>query len=132
MKRTIELTVWFGLLLPLVFGQTTKSQVLSAAEAKQHVGESATVCGKVVAARISKYSVGRRGKPITFDLDETAPKRVFMFISWSPDPKTVEQTRDSYTGKNVCVSGTITRTGATPHMVVSDSSQIQVQTEGKN
>lgn len=132
MKNYFLPVLCFSLLVPLTFGQTAKPETITAAEAKGHIGEAATVCGKVVASHISRYTVGPKGKPITFDLDEASPNRVFTFVVWTPDSKAVEQTRNYYTGKHVCVSGTLTKIGNTPHMLVADQSHIKLDAEEKN
>lgn len=132
MKRTLELAACLCLALPLALAETPTPATISAAEAKNHIGENATVCGRVVASRISKYGVGQNGRPITFDLDEAPPHRVFTFVSLSPDSNSLEQTRNYYTGKHVCVTGTISKVGVTPQIIVSEPSHIKVQPEEKN
>jgi hypothetical protein len=104
---------------------------LTAKEAHQHIGETATVCGKVVGARISKYAVGDHGKPITFDLDQPEPQRVFFFVTWSPDPAKLQQTKEAYDRKRVCVTGKIQEMGAVPHILATEPSQIAVEGETK-
>lgn len=132
MKRRIGLASCFCLWFAVAFAETPKAATISAAEAKNHVGENATVCGKVVSSRISKYGVGQQGRPITFDMDAAPPHRVFTFVSLNPDANSLEQTRNFYTGKRVCVSGTINKVGVTPQMLVKEPSQIKVQPEEKN
>lgn len=132
MNRRIGLATCLCLLFPLALAQTPKAAPISAAEAKNHIGENATVCGKVVYARISKYAVGQQGRPITFDMDEAPPHRIFTFVSLSPDSSSLESTRNQYTGKHVCVSGTINKVGLTPQILVSDPSHVKVQPEEKN
>lgn len=132
MKRRIELAACAFLFFSLAFAETAKPATIAAAEAKNHIGENATVCGKVVSARISKYAVGQRGRPITFDLDEPPPHRIFSFVSLSPDSNSLEQTKNYYTGKHVCVSGTITKVGLAPQIIVTETSHIKVQPEQQN
>jgi hypothetical protein len=130
MKNIVLVVVCVGAIFSFLSGQTS-SQRLSAVEAKNHIGEPATVCGKIVAARVSKYAVGEHGRPITFYLDEPSLNQVFSFVAWSSDPTKVEQTKSDYTGKQVCVTGTITRLGTLPHMIVTDPSHIKFETEEK-
>jgi hypothetical protein len=56
-----------------VLGQVKK---LTTAEAKEHIGEQATVCGKVASAR---YAATTRGKPTFLDLDKPYPGPVLRF-----------------------------------------------------
>jgi hypothetical protein len=114
----------------LSIGETKELRRLTAKEAQEHVGETATVCGRVVAARISRYEVGNRGKPITLYLDKPEPDPLFFFMTWGPDPAKLEQTKASYEGKQVCVTGKIMQK-MTPHILATEPSQITVQAEGK-
>jgi hypothetical protein len=129
--KTIVLVVVVGSMFPLVIGQTKGTQRLSTLQAANHVGEAAIVCGKVVGARISKYSIADRGKPLTFFLDEPETNPTFFFVTWSPDPTTPQQTKAAYDGKQVCVTGKIMKMGNVPHIIATEPSQIVVQTDNK-
>jgi hypothetical protein len=52
---------------------------LTTSEAKQHVGETATVCGVVASAR---YSERARGKPTFLDIDKAYPQQIFTVVIW--------------------------------------------------
>jgi len=83
----VVLTVIFsGLLL----GQ----EKLSATEAKNHVGEKATVCGTVASAR---YAESTKGQPTFLNLDKPYPHHIFTILIWGSDRRTFE--------KRVCVTG---------------------------
>jgi hypothetical protein len=129
MKTTVLLIVWS--IVPLLLSQTKEAQRLSPLEAANHLGEQAIVCGKVVAAQISRYSAGNRGKPITFFLDQPEPNPVFSFVALSPDPANPQQTKEAYLGKQVCVTGKIMKIGNVPDIMVTDPSQIKVKTDDK-
>jgi hypothetical protein len=131
LMKTFALLARLTMLLPLTFSETKPPQRITAADAKNHVGEPATVCGTVVASRISGYSVGDRGKPITFFLDKPEPNPVFIFVTLSSDPAKVEETKAGYDGKQVCVTGKITLVNNAPHIIAKEPSQIQVQTGQK-
>lgn len=47
---------------------------LTASEAKNHIGEEATVCGKAASAR---YAASSRGQPTFLNLDKPYPNPVF-------------------------------------------------------
>ena len=110
----------------LNFAETKELQRITPKQALEHVGETATVCGKVVAARISKYEVGNQGKPITFHLDKPESEPLFFFITWSPDAAKLEETKQSYEGKQVCVTGRILQK-LTPHILATEPSQIKLE-----
>ena len=52
---------------------------LTAAEAKEHFGETATVCGEVVSAN---YAGSSKGRPTFLNLDKPYPKQVFTLVIW--------------------------------------------------
>ncbi len=58
--KTIVLMVYAAMLLPLAFGQEKAPKKITAAEAKDHVGETVMVCGLAVDTRIPMYAIGIR------------------------------------------------------------------------
>jgi len=71
------------LLSLLAFALTPISaQTISAADAKNHVGEKATVCGKVASERTATSS---RGEPTFINLDAAYPNQVFTILVWGDD-----------------------------------------------
>jgi hypothetical protein len=49
----------------------------SAAEAKDHFGESATVCGEVASTR---YVASSKGQPTFLNLDKPYPNQIFTVV----------------------------------------------------
>ena len=123
--------VLFGIPI-LLYSQANTKRELSTTEAKEHVGESATVCGKVVDAKISRYSTGQSGYPITFFLDGPEATRTFSFATLTRDPAKFGQIKEAYDGKRVCVTGKIMMLGNIPHIDVMQPSQIEMQHDEKN
>jgi hypothetical protein len=80
----------------------------AATEAKDHVGEKATICGKVVDSHFASRS---KGQPTFLNLDERYPKQIFT----------------KYANKNVCVTGTIKNYKGVPEIVAEQPSQIDIQ-----
>ncbi len=116
------------------FAQTTPNAAKAAptrvapAEAKNHVGEMAIVCGKVVDAKIADPGVGP-GKQVYFYLDEPQTDPVFFFVAWGTQAGGPQEAVAAYQGKQVCVTGKIaTFTGKT-FIMAPDRSQIKVQPE---
>jgi hypothetical protein len=101
------------------------------ADAKNHIGEIVTVCGKVVDNKVSKYGIGGRGKPVTFDLDQPEPNPVFYFVTFGAQPDGPPEAIAAYQGKSVCVTGKITVAVSMPYIMAADRSQIKPQTAGK-
>src|SRR5262245_54311675 len=88
---------------------------LTAKETLNHIGETATVCGKVVS-----YGC-RPGNVATFSLDLPAPAQVFSFEidrrPFAPDPET------RFFGQPICVTGRIDRVRAGAAIAVTDPDQ---------
>jgi hypothetical protein len=78
---------------------------LTAIEAKGHIGEQATVCGKVASAR---YAAATRGKPTFLNLDKPYPNQVFTVVIWGENREKFVTPEEKYRDKQVCVSGKIT------------------------
>jgi len=121
--RTIRI---LGLIFVSLVAASTQTQTghLTAAEAKNHVGEKATVCGKVVSARFAKDS---KGQPTFLNLDEPYPNHIFTIVIWGSDRDKFGDILTKYSVKTVCVTGKISSYQGKPEIAVSDPSQIEVQ-----
>ena len=75
-----------ALLLILCFALPCIAQAqtahLTAAEAKNHVGETATVCGRVASIHFAEKA---KGLPTFMNLDMPYPKQVFTIVIWGTD-----------------------------------------------
>jgi hypothetical protein len=65
-----------------------QSSHLTSSQAKDHVGEVATVCGKVVSTRFADRS---RGQPTFLNLDAAYPNQIFTIVIWGNDRPKFEQ-----------------------------------------
>ncbi len=111
----------------LAMGQNAPSPArVAPADAKNHVGESVTVCGNVVDTKTSKYGIRGHGKPITFDLDQPEPNPVFYFVTFATPPADPAEVVAAYQGKRVCVTGKIATTDSGPYIMAADRSQIKI------
>jgi DNA/RNA endonuclease YhcR with UshA esterase domain len=97
---------------------------LSAAEAKEHFGENATVCGEVVSTR---YAASTKGQPTFLNLDKPYPNQVFTVVIWGDNRSKFGKPEDDYKGKRICVSGKITAYAGLPEIVADDPKQITVE-----
>ena len=120
MKRAAVLLLYLAFFTPLFVQATDKS--LTAAEAKDHVGERATVCG--VAASIH-YAAQSRGRPTFINLDKTYPNQVFTILIWGEDLAKFDKPA-SWEGKRVCARGTITLYRGSPEIVARSGNQIAI------
>ncbi len=99
-------------------------KTLTATEAKAHIGEHATVCGKVVSTRWAESS---RGSPTFLNFDQAYPDQVFTLVIWGNDRSKFDNPETTYRGKRVCVTGKISAYKGVPEVIANDPSQIRVQ-----
>jgi hypothetical protein len=97
---------------------------LTPAEAKEHFGESATVCGEVVSTR---YAASTKGQPTFLNLDKPYPDQVFTIVIWGEHRGKFGKPEDDYKGKRICVSGKITAYAGLPEIVADNPNQIAVE-----
>jgi hypothetical protein len=118
-------------LLLLLIGTILASPVqaqkkLTASEAKEHFGETATVCGVVVSAR---YADSTKGQPTFLNLDKPYPNQVFTIVIWGENRAKFGKPENAYNGKRVCVTGKITAYAGLPEVVAEDPKQLHIETE---
>jgi hypothetical protein len=97
---------------------------LTAVEAKDHIGEQATVCGKVAGTR---YAVTTRRKPTFLDLDKPYPSQIFTVLIWGENREKFGAPEENYRDEQVCVMGKITEYRGAPEIVVSNPQNIKAQ-----
>lgn len=101
-------------------------------DAKNHIGETAIVCGKVVDTKVTKYGIAGHGKPVYFDLDQPEPNPVFFFVAFGAQTEGPKEVIEAYNGKRVCVTGKIDAQGSNaPFIMASDRTQIRLEAEKK-
>jgi hypothetical protein len=74
----------FPSLIHLLFELTTCSkclvaEMITAPEAKSHIGEAAMVCGTVASTRLASSS---RGRPTFLNLDKSYPRKISTVSIW--------------------------------------------------
>jgi hypothetical protein len=119
-RRTLQIFFLGAIIASPVCAQ----KKLPAAEAKEHFGEAATVCGEVVSAN---YAGSVKGHPTFLNLDQPYPKQIFTVVIWKENRSKFGKPEEDYKGKHICVRGKITAYAGLPEMVVSDPSQIRVE-----
>lgn len=119
-----RLSLLIFLLLSVPFAAYGRPDHLTAAQAKDHVGERATVCGAVASAR---YADRSRGQPTFLNLDEPYPNQIFTIVIWGSDRPKFGQPEITYRDKDICVTGTITSYRAVAEIEARTPSQIAVQ-----
>jgi hypothetical protein len=133
MKTLITMTCILAL-SALAFAQTAPAAPkVSPADAKKHLGETATVCGKVVDTKVPKYGIAGHGKPVSFDLDQPEPTPIFYFVAFGTPPAGPEEVIAAYKDKQVCVTGKISTlpSGGAPFIMAADRAQIKPDAPAK-
>jgi hypothetical protein len=101
-----------------------QSRHISPAEAKNHIGERATVCGK---AASTHYAARTKGGPTFINLDEPYPNQIFTILIWGSDRSKFGSPESTYAEKRICVTGLIKEYGGVPEVVAEQPSQIVIQ-----
>jgi hypothetical protein len=107
--------------LALTLSAAAQTAKITARQAKDHVGETQTVCGKVVSANFASRS---KGQPTFLNLDEPYPHEIFTIVIWGSDRSKFGTPESKYQGASVCVTGRITSYRGTPEIVATEPSQI--------
>jgi hypothetical protein len=120
--------------LPIASAQNDQSSAASApapqvtpADAKNHVGQTVTVCGKVVDTQVNKYGIGGRGKPVLFFIDQPDATAQFYFVAFGTKEGGPDEAIAAYNGKNVCVTGKVATASGRPYIGVPDRSAVKVK-----
>jgi hypothetical protein len=117
-----------ALLLILCFALPCIAQAqtahLTAAEAKNHVGETATVCRRVASIHFAEKA---KGLPTFMNLDMPYPQQIFTILIWGADRLKFGNPERTYRHRNVCVSRKITSHRGIPEIIISTPAQIQIQ-----
>jgi hypothetical protein len=111
-------------LLLLAFAPAPAQKKLSAGEARDHIRETATVCGNVVSTR---YAASSEGRPTFLNLDKAYPNQIFTIVIWGNNRAKFGTPEANYKGKHACVTGEITGYRGVPEIVASDPRQLRVE-----
>jgi hypothetical protein len=104
-----------ALVLAVASGISVPAQTLSTADAAQHVGQHATVCGEIAGEHTAASS---RGTPTFIKLDKPYPNQVFTILIWGDDRASVG---NFPTSGRVCATGTIADYRGKPEIVIRNA-----------
>jgi hypothetical protein len=125
MKAVVMFLLLGGLLVVLTCTVLSSAQTsISAAEAKNHVGERGTVCGEVASTH---YAARSRGNPTFINLDKPYPDQIFTVLIWGSDRPKFGDPEVRYRNKHICATGKISDYKGVPEIVAYESSQINVR-----
>lgn len=106
-------------------GRTTHTPItLSAAEAKDHIGETATVCGTVASTR---YLAASRGSPTFLNLVKPHPNQEFTVVIWGENRPNFGEPEKDFNDKEICVTGTIETYRGKPQIVAKAAKDIALK-----
>ena len=103
------------------FSTAAQTNKITATEAKDHVGETRTVCGKVASPHFASKS---KGEPTFLNLDEPYRKQDFTILIWGSDRAKFGAPETRYKDATVCVTGKITSHRDKPEIIATEPSQI--------
>lgn len=105
-------------------GQEQGTKTLTAAQAAEHVGKVATVCGEVASAT---YAARSRGRPTFLNLDEPYPDHIFTIVIWGENRGRFREAPELlYRDRRICVTGEIEIYRGTPQIEVEEPGQIVI------
>lgn len=104
-------------------GHARAWSTLSAAQAGDHVGEQARVCGITVSTR---YAESSNGSPTFLNLDRPYPDQIFTALVWGEDRDKFRTPPETLEGRKICVDGVISTHKGRPQIIVREPGQIKV------
>jgi len=111
-------------LVLLIIQPALAQKKLTATEAKDHVGETATVCGNVVSTR---YASTTKGQPTFLNLDKPYPNQIFTVVIWGSNRSKFGRPEAEYSEKRICVTGKIVEYRGVPEVIADAPAQITVE-----
>ncbi|OFV51075.1 hypothetical protein [Oligella sp. HMSC09E12] len=96
---------------------TPKQGPLKASQARFHVGENQTVCGKIV--HIHEFAQG-----LYLNLDKAYPHAPLTIVVWDKNPSLLQKAR-SFAGKTICVWGEIRQFNGQIQINLNSEKQLQ-------
>ncbi len=98
MRKTFPILV--TLFIVSVGLTASASNTLTADEARNHIGQTATVCGVV-----ASNSLGRSDQRLSSTLDNPYPNQVFTILIWGDDLAKFSPKPSAWEGKRICAAG---------------------------
>jgi hypothetical protein len=93
-------------------------------EAKDHIGQTATVCGNVASTHFASSS---NKQPTFLNLDKPYPNAIFTIVIWGNDRSKFGNPETKYANKLVCVTGLIKDYRGAPEIIAEEPGQIEIQ-----
>jgi hypothetical protein len=98
------------------------ANTLTADEAKNHIGESATVCAVVAGTH---YAEQTKGSPTFVNIGKPYPNQPFTVLIWGEDLPGFSPKPGTWGGKRVCETGPISSYQGRPETIAKAPGQIK-------
>jgi hypothetical protein len=95
---------------------------IPAAEAKDHIGQTATVCGKVAGTR---YLDSSSRQPTFLNFDQPYPNHTFTAVIFGENRARFGKPEQDYLQKEICVTGAIKDYNGKPEMELTEPKQVR-------
>jgi len=99
-------------------------QQITPAEAANHIGQVATVCGKIASLH---WATSSKGQPTFINLDKPYPQQIFTVLIWGSDRPQFGDVEQKFAGKTICVTGSVSAFRGVPEIVAQSATEIRVQ-----
>ena len=107
-------------------GLAAAADRIPSAAARDHMNQTGTVCGKVVATRYLDQSAGK----ITFlNFDKPYPDTTFTAVIFGDHRARFGEPEKMYHNKDLCVTGKIEEYNTKPQMVLTEPNQVKVESK---
>lgn len=97
------------------------AQTVAPAQAKDHVGKEATVCGRVVSTR---YASTSRNQPTFLNFEKPYPDQTFTVVIFHEHRHKFGKPEETYRDKEICASGKVGEYQEKPQIVATEPSQL--------
>jgi len=118
MRRLTRFVFGFAILAWPVFAHAAN---LTAEEAAQHIGQTATVCGMVASAH---YAARSRGRPTFLNLDKPYPNQIFTAVIWGENRSAFGTPETTLLTKRICITGKIETYRGEPEIILRSPGQL--------
>jgi hypothetical protein len=108
--------------------QLAAQNTYTSEQAKNHIGENATVCGVVASTH---FAASSRGEPTFLNLDKRYPNQIFTILIWGSYRAKFGAPEREYANKSICVTGAIEEYRGAAEIIAHDPSQIKMQGAGQ-
>ena len=97
------------------------ADLLTAQQAAEHVGETATVCGVVASAN---YATKSKDQPTFLNFDQPYPNQIFTVMILGSDRPKFGAPERSFMGKRMCATGEIMQYRGKPEIIATSPNQL--------